>query len=583
MATSIERLCIEAERRLPGVACSVLRVDVEGRLQWLAGPSRPDMVVDATEVAAVELGNGAMAADIDSAHGMRAFPLPEGMKSCWSIPILDTDGSMLGALALSFRELREPSAEERRIADACSRLCSIAFERDRRDEAWRHQASSDVLTGLGNRTKFDEAISRLECHRPGGWGLIAIDLDHLKYFNDTFGHRAGDCLLECVAERVVDAGAANRVFRIGGDEFIVIVEEPGYETTLADMAERIHQRVGRAAVCDGHAIVPQTTIGYALLEAGDCDGAAVRRKADLALYHAKETQRGGSVAYSPGLGLAITNRLGSLQLVEAALAEGRIDAYYQPIFLLDTREIVGLEALCRMKMPDGRVVSAGAFHEALCDASIASQVSRVMLDTVASDIRTWLDLGIPVQHVGINLASADFRGGGVARRVTEAFGRYDVPLKHVIVEVTEHVYLGRGDDAVAREIADLRRQGFLVALDDFGTGFASLTHLLTIPVDIIKLDKSFVDRMAPGEPGAAIIGGLMHIAKELSIRVVAEGVETESQAVELSSIGGRLGQGFLFSPAVDREAATRLLVQHAQRPLEAGADQVTDQALHQVL
>jgi EAL domain-containing protein (putative c-di-GMP-specific phosphodiesterase class I) len=290
----------------------------------------------------------------------------------------------------------------------------------------------------------------------------------------------------------------------------------------------------------------------------------VRQNADHALYHAKETGRGGFVRYWPGLGTNITRRLGHIRDVDAALREDRIEAFYQPVVRLDTREIVGLEALCRMRLGT-RIVAAADFQEAMKDVHVARALTARMMTLVAADVRAWLDMGIPFQHVGVNVSSADMHGGGLDTLLDDTFGRAGVPLKHVIVEVTETVYMGEAGRSVQKGVETLRAKGFRVALDDFGTGYASLTHLLTVPVDIIKIDKSFVDRLAPDNASMAIVGGLLQIAAKLDIRVIAEGIETETQAQLLQAAGCVLGQGYLFSRAVDKFATTDLLLSKAQR------------------
>ncbi|PIX67204.1 MAG: diguanylate cyclase, partial [Sphingomonadales bacterium CG_4_10_14_3_um_filter_58_15] len=329
-------------------------------------------------------------------------------------------------------------------------------------------------------------------------------------------------------------------------------------------AERILAAVGTAANCSGHMIQPRATIGGAAFSPGDKDAQTVHKHADFALYHAKETGRGGFVRYWPGIGTAIKQRIEVIQDVDSALNEGRIEAYYQPVVRLDTREIIGMEALCRLRKPEGNLVSAGAFHQATTDVDVAAKLTQGMLDLVAADVRSWLESGIPFQHVGINISSADFHSGTLFDRIEAAFGRQNVPLKHVILEVTESVYLGQNDPIVAQEIKSLRAHGLRIALDDFGTGFASLTHLLTVPVDIIKIDKSFVSQLQVDDRSVAIVSGLLDIARKLDIRVIAEGIETEDQAKLLAGIGCGLGQGYLFSAAVAPQSATELLLKHAQ-------------------
>jgi EAL domain-containing protein (putative c-di-GMP-specific phosphodiesterase class I) len=299
------------------------------------------------------------------------------------------------------------------------------------------------------------------------------------------------------------------------------------------------------------------------LSAGDPVAERVRQNADFALYHAKETRRGGFVRYWAGLGTNITRRLGHIREVDSALREERIEAYYQPVVRLDTRDIVGLEALCRMRLGD-EIISAGDFEEAMKDVHVAKALTARMMKLVAADVRTWLDMGIPFQHVGVNVSSADMHGGTLDTMLAAAFEREGVPLKHVIIEVTETVYMGDGDRLVRKAVESLRSKGLRVALDDFGTGYASLTHLLTVPVDIIKIDKSFVNRLALGNASMAIVEGLLQIARKLDIRVIAEGIETEDQADLLKGAGCVLGQGYLFSRAVDRNATTKMLIERAQ-------------------
>jgi EAL domain-containing protein (putative c-di-GMP-specific phosphodiesterase class I) len=238
--------------------------------------------------------------------------------------------------------------------------------------------------------------------------------------------------------------------------------------------------------------------------------------------------------------------------------------HYQPIVRIDTGEIVGLESLARMRMPDGEIIAAGQFHAALADPRIAWQLTGQMLNQIAVDMRRWLDQGIHFQHVGINVTSADFYRGDLEARIVDIFGRQQVPLNHLILEVNESVYMGGTDQLVPRAVSALRQRGLLVALDDFGTGFASLTHLLSFPVDVIKIDRSFVSRLGD-RASDVVVGSIIDIASKLDMRLVAEGIETEMQAKTLGELGCRLGQGYLFARPVSSEEATRLLQLFGQK------------------
>ncbi len=578
LEATINRLCGQIEEMLPGVCCSVLRVDRSGLLHPIGGSfllneysARLEGLMTGPQVGAC--GSAAYlrraVATVDIATdarwaGYREPVVALGLKACWSSPICDTAGTVLGTFALYFYESRGPSAREEEVVASCTSLCAIALERHQRVLERERGAYIDALTGLPNRASLDIAVERLSCAQPGAWGVLLVDLDNLKTINDTFGHAAGDALLQVVAARLGESVTPDRVFRMGGDEFSVILQQAGASAAIEAEAQHILDILATPASCDGHMILPRATIGGAVLSADDVDAKTVQQHADFALYHAKETSPGGFVQYWPGIGSAIKTRIEVTRDVDGALREGRIDAFYQPIVRLDTRAIVGMEALCRLRRPDGEIVSAAAFHQATSDVSVASHLTERMMAIVAADARAWLDQGIPLQHIGINISSADFHSGTLYGRIEAAFGRENVPLKHIILEVTESVYLGQRDPIVAREIKALRAHGLRVALDDFGTGFASLTHLLTMPVDVIKIDKSFIDRLGQGDPSLAIVEGLIDIARKLNIRLVAEGIESELQASSLLDIGCELGQGYLFSQAVSRQIATGLLVRFGQ-------------------
>jgi diguanylate cyclase (GGDEF)-like protein len=586
LESTCSTLCSEVESILPEVICSVLTVDPAGLLHPLAGPSLPDEYSRALD--------GVMMGPLSGSCGTAAYlktdvtvinietderwaqfkhlALPHGLRACWSSPICGAEGRAIATFAFYYRNVRGPTAFDREVVANCVHLTQIAIDRHERVLEHQRRAFTDALTGHPNRAAYHAALAKLGGAAAGSWALFVLDLDNLKVVNDTFGHHAGDRLLQVASDRIAAAIHPGRTFRIGGDEFAMIIQANDGLHDLEAAAGQILEALALSANCGGQVVVPRATIGGAVYSQDDPTVERVRQNADLALYHAKETGRGGFVRYGPGLRSNITRRMDAIRDLSAALRENRIEAYYQPIFRLDTREIVGLEALCRMRIGDS-IVSAASFHEATADAQVATLLTARMMTLVAADLRRWLDRGIPFQHVGINVSSADLSGGAVEQVLTAAFEGEGVPLEHVILEVTETVYMGRGDQAIQKAIRALRASGIRVALDDFGTGFASLTHLLTVPVDVIKIDKMFVDHLEPDGVSLTIVEGLIRTAKKMSIRIVAEGIETEEQVRQLRAIGCLLGQGYVFSPAVDRDAATALLLQHGQgnsQPATAG-------------
>lgn len=578
LADTMDTLCRGVETILPGVVCSVLTVGPDGCLHPLAAPSLPLSYSDALDGlapgadvgscgSAVFLKRPVEAVDIATDPRWKNYAglaLSLGLRACWSTPILCRDGAVLGTFAFYFREARRHTPQEAEAVQACIHLSAIALERDRQTTSQYRLAYRDMLTDLPNRAAFNAVSEAFRRTGTSPAALLIIDLDNLKTVNDTFGHRAGDALLRAAAHRLQSSVAPRKTFRLGGDEFAVLIETDIDTLQLEDLAKAVLERLASPVDCGGHQIVPRATIGGAVRGASKSTE-DLRQTADFALYHAKETRRGGFVAYSDALGTTMTKRLSAIRDVDIALREQRIDAHYQPIVRMDTGEIVGLEALFRVITADGRVLAAGEFIEAMADVHTATRLTHRMMNIVARDVRAWLDQGIWFQHVGVNAASTDFQNEDLLKIIQAAFEREDVPLKHVILEVTESVYMGQAADGVARQIQAMRANGLRVALDDFGTGFASLTHLLSVPVDIIKIDKSFVARMEPESRAAAIVEGLLGIAAKLDIKVVAEGIETESQATQLKIMGCTLGQGYLYSRPVDRQAVTKLLVAKAQK------------------
>lgn len=573
LAIVADTLCRRIESIAPEVICSVLTVDPEGRLHTVAAPQLPDhysgaingLVIGPLEGScgrAAYIGEAVLVEDISTDPlwaKYKALALPLGLRACWSTPIKARGGRVIGTFALYYRTTRGPDALEKLAVDTCVHLCAIAIEQADTHARVHQLAYFDTLTGLPNRFHAD-MLMKQKLEAPDGLGLLLIDIDNLKIANDTLGHALGDELIRQVASRIAATARPGTACRIGGDEFLAILDDCRESDDLKAVAERVLASMETPFTFEGHTIVPHVTIGGTLHGRDGTDSDILRQNADLALYHSKETGRGRFVEFNESLRTAMTRRIQKIRDLEAALNDGRIMAHYQPIVRLDSREIVGLEALARLRTPEGHIIAAGYFQEALKERRVARRLTDRILEQVAADVRAWLDLGVPFQHVGINVTTADFQGEELADRITAAFGKKGVSLGHVVLEVTESVFFGGSDSLVAESVKRLRSRGLRVALDDFGTGYASLTHLQTFPVDVIKIDKCFVERLTADSSGEVIVAALIDIARKLGMRTVAEGVETEGQAARLKELGCTLGQGFWFyRPASFEETTDRLL------------------------
>ncbi|MGW9331926.1 putative bifunctional diguanylate cyclase/phosphodiesterase [Bosea sp. NPDC055594] len=571
LAAIMLSLCLRVEAIAPDIVCSVVAADAERRLQPLAAPSLPASYSDALRGApsgpragscgtAIHRGCAVEVTDIATDplwQGYEHLVLPLGLRACWSSPIKARDGRVVGSFAFYYRSRRGPDALERRIVATCVHLCAIAIEHDE-VRARNHQlAYFDSLTGLPNRAQFNDAIARMTASAEPRFALLLIDIDHLKAVNDTMGHATGDRLIETVAARL--AQIAGTAFRIGGDEFAVLLPDCGQTAQLRSAANGILAAMPAPFDYAGNTIIPSVTIGAALAGADGSDSVTLRQNADFALYHAKETRRGRYVRFKYGLRTTMMRRVQIVQAVGDALAGGRVLPHYQPVVRLDTGEVSGVEALARMRLDDGRIVAAGEFHEAMLDPKIAYRISGQMLAAVTADMANWRRAGLDLRHVGINFTTADFQKGDLVQRITRACERAQLPLDNLVVEITEQVIMGGRRDGVARTMEALRERGIQVALDDFGTGFASLTHLLDFPVDIIKIDRSFIGGIEAGARSSVIVEALVGIANRLRVKIVAEGIETSEQFARLRAMGCDLGQGYLFSRAVAAEDVPDLI------------------------
>lgn len=578
LAACMERLCLRAEAVARGVVCSVVTVDEDGLLRPLSSPSLPASYAASLDGApigpdvgscgtAIYRGEAVEVTDIATDplwEGLTDLVLPLGLRASWSVPIKARDGRVVGAFAFYYRKPGRPRPIERSIVATCVHLCAIAIEHEEVRVHNHRLAYFDTLTNLANRTRFNEAIAAMCAGAPGPLGLMLIDIDNLKVVNDTLGHAAGDALIAEIGRRLSRVLAGCLACRIGGDEFAVLVPACESAGRMRALASAVLAAMSPPVEHDGQSIVPSVTIGGDIAEIGT-DSVTLRQNADLALYHAKETRRGGYVRFRRGLRTAMTRRLRVRDQVEDALTDERIIPYYQPILRLDSGEIVGLEALARMRLGDGRIVTAGDFQEALLDPNLAYRISGRMLAAIAADMAEWQAAGLQFQHVALNVTAADFRKGDLVARIGRAFDKAGVPLRHLVIEITEQVFMGGPRDGVARTMEALRAQGMSVALDDFGTGFASLTHLLDFPIDIIKIDRSFVGAIDSGARSGVIVESLQSMAKRLGMKIIAEGIETEGQARRLGEMGCLLGQGFLYSPPVPAPAIRELLLRFGQR------------------
>ncbi|RXT53225.1 hypothetical protein B6S44_21130 [Bosea sp. Tri-44] len=451
------------------------------------------------------------------------------------------------------------------IGEAPAVVAGIVDITDRKaaEARTRLQATHDALTGLPNRLLFGERLQRelaRMARKGGAVGLLLIDLDDFKSVNDTLGHDAGDALLIKAAARLAAAiGPEDFVARLGGDEFIVLTAERLTTVQALAKGERLIEVLRQPCEHAGQTIATRASLGIAFAPEHDRDAVELMKDADLALYRAKANGRNMAIVYEPSMRAAMARRVAVCQGLAGALKEERILPYYQPQVALDTGRIAGFEALARWRHAERGIIPAAAFQEGFQDAEIANGISDAIIAAAVSDLRRWLDAGLDVGHVHVNLAASVFRDPALPERLLAQLAAAGVPADRFGVEVTETVLLTRNADEAERTLKTLRAAGLRVALDDFGTGYASLTHLKRFPVDALKIDRGFVSHVAEGQGDAAIVRALIRLAADLRLDVIAEGVETAEQEAFLREHGCRFAQGYRYAKPAPASLVPRLL------------------------
>jgi diguanylate cyclase (GGDEF)-like protein len=426
----------------------------------------------------------------------------------------------------------------------------------------RYLARFDHLTGLHCRMALREKLAKsagIAEAQGNPVALILLDLDDFANVNDTQGQDAGDVCLRGVAHRLIEVvGTAGFVASMGGDEFAILLQGQT-RRSLEDIVERIKKSIAIPVSFEEHTFQLTSSIGIAVR----CDGRrfkadALIRDATLALREAKAAGKNCHRTFRRVLLASCNDKLDTLRDVRCALARRQLELYYQPKVSLRDRAHAGFEALIRCKK-DGQVLSPGSFMAAFEDPSLSVEIGNYVIGSAIDQARRWMIADVPFDSIAINLSASQFRDPGLADRVLTAIAAAGLYARMIEVEVTEGVFLSASSDAVRNVCKALKQGGVRIAFDDFGTGFASLTHLRDFPVDIIKIDRSFISQLGQSQSTTVIVNAMVGLAHNLSMSTVAEGVETQAQADFLKTIGCDAAQGYLFGRPVPAAVATEQL------------------------
>jgi diguanylate cyclase (GGDEF)-like protein/PAS domain S-box-containing protein len=441
-----------------------------------------------------------------------------------------------------------------------SALIHDITERRRLEDELRHQAFHDSLTGLANRALFADRLGHaLKRRDHGEVGVLFFDIDDFKLINDGLGHGAGDGLLVQVAQRLGElVRGGDTAARLGGDEFAVLLEETT-EALAVNVAERIVASFITPFEVAGHRLTARASIGIAFGRAGS-SAAEVLREADAAMYTAKHRGKGVWQVFDPSMAgdglLEIELRADLKQAIEA----DDIRVTYQPIVELLTRRTVGVEALARWTHPTRGEIEPSQFIPLAEAAELIVPLGRWVLQRACRTVRGWRASadGPDDLHLSVNISPRQLLHGSTVEDVRAALADSGLDPASLTLEITEGVLVEEAGPSLAA-LEGLKSLGVRIAIDDFGTGYSSLSYLSRLPIDVLKIDRSFVADIGTSRQAAALVRSIVKIGQTLDLETVAEGVETEEQLDRLLRLGARLGQGYLFArPLPAEELATQL-------------------------
>ncbi|WP_051705354.1 sensor domain-containing protein [Cupriavidus metallidurans] len=563
-------LCRRVERMAPGTKAAVMRVS-NGHLRLVAMPSATPELLAAFDSLQIGLQSGSCGAAAFLGHAvavddiaqdprcetLRETALAAGMAATWSTPVRAADGRVLGTFALCFNEPRLPDGFHENLVGVAADLCALALVRDQTQERIHRLAYYDALTGLPNRqlllSRADDAVARANAHGTP-LALLFINLNNFKRVNDVQGHGAGDRFLIEVASRLQFATAEHArdatVGRLSGDEFAVLLPGHGRDEALAIADELLRALDPPVTVAHSLSLSPSASIGISMLTEQARDRETLLHHADLAVCQARK--RSG-----PDLGnqicvydTVLARRLGDRRMLESELREaigsGQLQMRYQPQIHLASGNLWAVEALARWPHPHRGDIAPTVFVPLAEESGLIVALGYWAVREACAQQARWRRRGAAVPAISVNLSPLSIRDPALPDVVTQALRTHALPAGELTIEITESVFLDHTSEAEAT-IAALRKLGVRLSIDDFGTGFSSLSRLMQLPVDEIKLDRSFLVDLENSEATRTLVEAVIRIGRARDLNVVAEGVTSALQRQFLLDQGCHVGQGFLFA------------------------------------
>jgi diguanylate cyclase (GGDEF)-like protein len=533
---SSDGVILYANRRLAELLAST-RADILGtRLQAFM---RSAAEVDWAATRGSDPDGAAVELDLIDIHGA-TIPVLVGIS-----PLGEDDDSLT---CLTFTDLSAQRAQDREINRLSEAQSARLADLQHAQAALTRQATHDALTGLPNRELLVDRIdqSLLHASRAGHCtALFFIDLDRFKHVNDTRGHAVGNRVLRGVADRLTAVTRdMDTVARIGGDEFVVLAPDMGNPMHAVDTGMRLVKALLRS--CADLTESVSSSIGISVSEGGRGTAELMLHEADMAMYQAKDAGGARSALYDGALAEELGARTAAKATLKTALDEGRMVPYYQPIVDLATGRIDGFEALARLVQRDGTVLSPASFIAGAEESGLVLPLGAQMLEQACAQACLWPMGAGRATSVAVNVSSRQLEPGDLTAIVRDTLGRTGLDPSRLHLELTETAIMDLHPE-ILRQLSRIRDLGVQIGLDDFGTGYASLTHLRRLPLDFVKVDRSFVQGVGNDAGDERIVSAVIDLARNLGLRSVGEGVETQEQLDRLRELGCDQGQGYLFA------------------------------------
>jgi diguanylate cyclase (GGDEF)-like protein/PAS domain S-box-containing protein len=504
-----------------------------------------------------------LAHDINMRRGPAA--LKAGLRSVFAFPILVGE-EFYGVIDLLAREPRQPDPALIGTVHTIGSQIGQFIARKTAEQNLRFFASHDPLTRLFNRNMFNDrlhqALAQAGRHERS-LALLFIDLDGFKLVNDTVGHSAGDVLLAELANRLrASLREGDVISRMGGDEFVVLIEEFTDPGQVAEVAKKVLETVARPFTLQGREFRVTASLGISIYPDDGKDADTLVKNADMAMYLVKQQGKNSFRFFSPQMNVHLTERLSLESGLRRAIELGELTLLYQPRVSVRDGQVTGVEALMRWQHPTQGMIGPGEFIPVAEDAGLIAAIGEWALHSACRQARAWRDQNLPLLRVAVNLSQKQFLQESLIQVVREALHRAALEPSRLELEITEEMVI-RNPERASRLLAQLREAGVRVVVDGFGTGYSSLSYLRRLPIDCVKIDHSLIAELPREADAAALTRGVIAMAHSLGLTVIAEGVETREQWEFLREQGCEEMQGNYYSAPVTADIVPGIVRQPA--------------------